>query len=277
MRLMPKLPKGVKNVEDGGTYVRMIVPSKNRWCAPCLPDSNWCLEGKIICNPLRKSSAVHHVPEGNLALPALPWLRRRILEHEWAEFVAAFDVANLEGTMPFAPCVCCPCTFPCLCCQPLCCCLPFQYDTAYRLKGENALNLCIAKYNRYLFNPRGIMVRRQKEVHTVEDSDVCIAFLRLDYVPPGAPLPRYDRLREGIRPGTQPTDLKPITRLQMLKDGLWPLADTSPWFAWSTIIGEPAFFYGGDEPAINDAVLQAHHAKRKGPVTATIADTMQRV
>eukprot|EP00325_Prymnesiales_sp_UTEX-LB-985_P034517 CAMPEP_0174729656 /NCGR_PEP_ID=MMETSP1094-20130205/54089_1 /TAXON_ID=156173 /ORGANISM="Chrysochromulina brevifilum, Strain UTEX LB 985" /LENGTH=208 /DNA_ID=CAMNT_0015931793 /DNA_START=277 /DNA_END=903 /DNA_ORIENTATION=+ len=208
-------------------------------------------------------------------MPAMPWLRRRMAEEEWKEFIAAYDAANLVGTIPCHPVLIIPCTFPLLCCQPLCCFLPFQYEAAATLERENAINLVIAKYNRYLFMPRGMLARRQKETHLVDGDTVDFPFLRIEYHPPGTALARYDRLKQGVRPGSQRTDLQQITRDEFLATSqLWPQADKSSRCAWRSIIGEPRFFFSGDEPEIEDPFLEELYAKRRPAATGNV---MQRV
>ena len=184
------MPHGVWNIEDGGHFVRLLMPTdKGRKCAPCKKETNLCCGGK---------SSVHIRATDTLALPALQWLRVRISSEEWTDFVAALDTANLEGTVAFAPCEVFPCSFPLLPCQCLLCCVPMQYLAGKALATENALNLAVEKYNKYLFMPRGIVARRQRQCHRPDGRE--FKFLRIDLAPmPGGPVV-HSMLPYGLQP-----------------------------------------------------------------------------
>ena len=249
------LPQGMRRVEDGGDHVRLLLPRSGRNCAPCLPESNLCCGGPVHIRPAEsflfansgKATAIH------------PWLRARISPDSWTDFVEAYDAANLQGAVPCSPCVLCPCVCPLFLCQPIWCCLPFQYVEAKRMQRENALNLAMAKYNRYLFNPRGLMARRQVEWRSTEKDGSGDKspywFLRFDVFDSD-----FDcrDLEDGIRAGTHRYDVPEISREVWLSNT--PFAVDCQYF--TCLIPSPRYFYGGDEPEIEDPLLESRYALR---------------
>jgi hypothetical protein len=257
-----RLPKGVKHVVHDGNQIRLIIPDKARMCAPCVPESNLCLEGSCLPPPLgKKSQHIHLRPEGNLTFPAVKWLRQRISEREWNDFIGGLDEANLMGTVPFYAALLFPCTFPGLLCQPACCCTPFQFAAGKALEAESCTNLVLARFNRYLFLPRGLIARRQVEIHKTDTSDGAqFAFLVIDVVPE-APLPMaLGMLGEGLRPGTHANDANnhPLRHP-------WPWQDVPMW-TWPSCFrpnGYPSVLYFlEDEPEIEDTRLMRRYKVR---------------
>ena len=257
---------GVWNIEDGGSFVRLHMPTdKGRLCAPCSKESNLCCGGK---------KGVHIKPEGNLILPAIQWLRVRISFEEWAQFVAALDAANLEGTVPLQPLVICPCVVPLLPFQFAWCCIPLQVSAGRSLKRQNALNLAVAKFNKYLFMPRGIVARRQRQF--VEPDGAEHHFLRLDLVQQQVPL-THAQLPHGLRPGTMHSDLAAQTRNQWLvSSDAYPCAAASqlpivgPLFALPRLIPTPKVFHAGNEPELMDEKLAANFGMRNAEFAGAI-------
>jgi len=256
------LPPGVKRVEQGEPsdehprhFVRILLPTETMGqnCAPCAPETNLCCGGPY---------SVHIWHNDQMLRPAVPWIRTRISGAEWFDFVRALDDANLAGTVPFAACLIFPCTFPLLCVQPVCCCLPFQIAEKKRIERENAFHLTLAKYNRYLFMPRGIVARRQCELRTVGGDKTPFFYLRLDCEPAAATaMMNPSRLPVGLRPGTMKFDLQPLTRDEWLDRNFYPCRFP----ACVDRIPEPRTYeYGpgsGDDPEISDAAL----AEKFGP------------
>ena len=132
------------------------------------------------------------------------------------------------------------------------------------MTGENALNLSMARFNRYLFLPRGLVVRRQFEYHKLQkdEGELRFVFLRFDFVPPGSPFADVARLPEALRPGAMENDIKMTTRKQFLHQK-WPMSDENPWCAWPRMIPEPQYFYH-DEPEIGDTQLVKRYGKSEG-------------
>jgi len=271
---------------DGGSFVRLILPyeGRRRMCAPCVREHNLCCEGACLPSaPFRNRPSIHLLPikypkEADLTYPALKWLRTRVSEGEWAAFIGALDAANLSADINCAACMTIPCAFPCLCCQPCCCFIPFQYAEGQRMKSDTAINLAIAKFNRYLFLPRGIIARRQRETHSIQGDDQRYDFIRLDLVPPpqrpltmdrggGAADPRQALLSHledyGLRPGTMKTDLRPKSRAEWLKSSpnIWPCQpECNGMCAMQRFIPEPKLYLDGIEPEIEDQALAGQFA-----------------
>ena len=267
-RMVRTLPKGVKVVQDGGKFVRLNVPAKTRECAPCCPESNLCCEGKFI--PYPPSTAIHLRPNGSLTFPAIQWLRQRISEEEWVEFIGALDRANLEGTVQCRACVYFPCVWPGLIFQPFICCLPFQYVAGRKVASENAMNLAVAKYNKHLFLPRGLLIRRQVEWHKFapdDDGRTRYTFLRIDLlpdfgVPPGEVID-VRRLPEPLRPGTADSDLKAQSVSALVsEESLVPFVGLFPACTWRQCVPDTRYYYEGDEPELADEALAARMARR---------------
>ena len=264
---MPKqLKSGVWRVEqgqreDGGGFVRLLLPSRGRLFAPCRKESNLCCGGK---------KAVHLRPQEDLVLPAVQWLRVRVSSEEWSAFIAALDAANLEGTILFYGCVLFPCAFPLLPIQPLCCCLPYQYVAGKAVRRQNALHLAVAKYNRYLFMPRGILLRRQRDIVEFGGDEIEYNFLRLDFVGQAAAYGN-ERLPQGIRPGTMPQDIEDLTRQEWLATPYaFPGASIHPLCALRLCIPTPHAFYRGNEAEIQDAELDARFGMRNAEFAGVI-------
>lgn len=267
----------VGSVEEGDGYVRIVVPTRNRMCAPCALETN-----SKVCGGKR---TVHlTTKDEGLALPAIPWLRVRVSSREWEEFIANLDMANLQGTINFHPLMIVPCVFPLLPLQPLCCCLPYQYAAGQALKQQNALNLCVAKWNRYVFMPRGIVVRRQFQLLEIDKERVARHYLRLDFVQQPPPL-RHEWLPPGLRPGTMKSDLPELTRKEWLRSGdAFPCADLPSYVpglsqlcALPQLIPTPVTYHGGGEPEIADAGLAAAYEQRTAEFSGgLVPDTMLR-
>lgn len=260
MATFKKVEQGTEE-EDGSSYVRLIIPSRGRSCAPCCNERNVCCGGK---------KTVHLRNDRDFQRPAVPWLRVRISYAEWADFVAALDAANLEGTVKYGACLLCPCTFPGLCFQPLCCCAPYQYALGQEIRGENAINLTIAKYNRYLFLPRNIVVRKQFQ----KDADGNVFnFLRLDFVPYSGPLDET-RLADGLKYGTQHYDLEESSRFERMAH----ILPCPTWRQCSSerLIPTPTLYFAS-EPEINDGELAQKFEQRNRELLGTDPDGMLRV
>lgn len=248
-----KLPSSVKNVQscdEEEHWIRMRIPDEvGQSCLPCSKDHNLCCGGRY---------SVHYWHNDNFLRPALPWLRTRISGEEWFTFVRALDEANLIGSLPCAPCLAVPCSFPLLPCQPLWCCIPFQLVEKRKIDRENAFALTIAKFNRYLFMPRGMVARRQCELFKKADGGMDFYyFLRLDFVPPGDPIGHY-MLPPGLAPGTMKFDMQPITFEQWLDRIHWPCRYPE----CTRLIPTPRQFNRGDEPEIDDFGLAERFAER---------------
>ena len=257
-----RLPKTCKRVTVGDMHLKLHVPDQRRQCAPCVLENNLCCEGNF-CNPFKRSEMIHLRPTSSLTYPAITWLRERISEQEWNDFIADLDRANLEGTVKCQPCLLFPCAFPCFPCQPCCCFLPLQYEAGQFLMGENALNLSVARFNRYLFLPRGIVVRRQFEYHkpSKDEGEQRYVFLRFDFVPPGSPITDATRLPVGLQPGAMQNDIRMQSRKQFLQQK-WPMSDENAWCAWSLLVPDPQYFFAGSEPEIGDTHLVKRYGKR---------------
>ena len=246
---------------DSGSFLRLYIPNKQRLCAPCSPEHNLCLEGVLFPTPIpstfRNRESIHLLPQkdskADLTYPAVKWLRERISEREWTEFIGAVDAANLEGTIHCAPCLIVPCAFPLLLCQPCCCWLPNQYAEGRRVVRDAAMNLVVAKFNRYLFIPRGMLVRRQHEYVKAPTGELHHHFIRIDTIPSG--IETISQLEHGMQPGTMKTDLRPCDRNEWLSrsDNIWPCwSDFHNWCAWLSLIPEPRDYMSGTEPDIID-------------------------
>lgn len=285
---MPRPPSPVRQLttgerpEDGAPFLRLAVPVRRRECAPCCLEHNWLKEGESFPKPpYQNRPSIHLMPisygEGknapDLRYPALKWFRARISEQEYAEFWAAMDAANLEGTIPFLAFESFPCTFPTWPCHAFCCCLPAQYAMGRRLAGENALNLAVARFNRHLFLPRGMIIRRQREVKEYDGNMVVYDFIRFDLVPPpqhplamdrdGTPWRAVDWHLDvhGLRPGTMLTDIPPVARHEWLAHhpDIYPCwQDCNGWCASHRFIGEPKYYYDVADPELEDSALAAH-------------------
>jgi hypothetical protein len=245
-----KLPAGMKNVQQHDEMVRVRIPDEiGQSCAPCSLESNLCCGGKFT---------VHYWHNDNFLRPAVPWLRTRISGEEWFAFVRALDSANLMGTVPCAPCVVFPCSFPLLLCQPMWFCIPFQYLEKKKIERENEFALAIAKFNRYLFMPRGIVARRQCELYKKPNGDMeFYYFLRLDFVPPGDPVDPYS-LPPGLAPGTMKFDMQPISFTEWLDRAYYPCRSRR----FTQMIPSPRQYNRGDEPEIEDLELAERFAYR---------------
>ena len=256
----PKIPAGMKQImsknEDGEHYVRMRIPDEfGQKCLPCIVDNNPCCGGKY---------SIHFWHSDNFLRPAQPWLRTRISGEEWFEFVRALDKANLMGSVPFAPCVVFPCSFPLLPCQPLLCCVPFQLIEKKKIERENAFALAIAKFNRYLFMPRGMIARRQCELYKKPDGSYeLFYFLRVDFVKPGNPLD-HRRLVHPLAPGTMKFDVQPLTREEWLDRAHFPCRGER----CTRLIPEPRQFNRGDEYEITDEELRERFAMRNHEIVS---------
>jgi len=274
------------HAKDSGSFIRLLMPHRQRMCAPCMPEHNMCCEGVCIPQPpLHNRPSIHLLPisyrkEGDLRYPAIKWLRMRVSEQEWADFIAAIDAANLQGTIKYASCMTVPCSFPLFPCQACCCWIPLQYAEGQRLVGDSAINLAIAKFNRYLFLPRGMLARRQQEVAMFDGERIQFNFIRLDLVPPPQrPLtmgrdgstvdPRHALLSHldsyELRPGTMETDIRAVTRTEWLQQSpnIWPCwADSPDWCAMPRLIPEPHFYFDGVEPEIEDRDLAGRYTDR---------------
>ena len=260
-----ELPKRMLRVDSTSTYVRMNYPEQRRQCAPCVMENNMCCEGNFY-RPCKSSEMIHLKPVDTLAWPNLMWLRDRVSEKEWADFIAELDAGNLEGTVQYEPLFCVPLAWPCLPCQACCLFLPLQYEAGQFLKGENGINLAIAKFNRYLFLPRGIVARRQIEWWKLKpdaEEKTKLLFLRLDLVVPGLPITDLAQLPHGLRPGDQEKDIQQLTRDEFLLLK-WPMPVTlnCPRLAYPSCIGEPAAYYAGNEPELDDTLLVKRYGKR---------------
>jgi hypothetical protein len=255
--------------KDGQSFVRLLIPDRGRQCAPCLREHNLCCGG-------RKSVHLRPVGKGELKLPAVPWLRSRVSHEEWADFIAALDAANLEGTVNFKYCSLFPCTVPLLPVQPLCCCLPYQYELGQQVKRDNALNLAVAKFNRYLFMPRGIVVRRQLEF---DKESTRYNFLRFDFVPNNGPLdPR--ELPPGLHPGTQKTDIEDVPLDELLAE-IVPCPQLELFgrsvCATPLLIPDVAYYFDGNEPEVTDNALATKYGQRNYELAHMDPEGMMRV
>lgn len=259
-----QLKNGVWRVQEGEDFVRLLVPKRMRVLAPCAKDTNW------KCN---KCVSVHLRPDddSNMALPTVQWLRVRISDEEWTDFVAALDAANLQGTVPCYPCLIVPCTFPGMLCMPLCDCLPYQYAASKEVQAENALNLVVARYNRHLFMPRQIVVRRQREALVDESGENGLFnFLRLDFARHAPPPLDHDGLVDGLRPGTQKSDLPHLSRDEYLQN--YNVIPCGMFCArWRQFVAAPRYFFEGDEPELDaDANLVARYAEGNAEFRAAV-------
>ena len=294
MTKKPTVKKVVVGQHGDGSFVRLLLPEPSRACAPCCLEHNLCCEGVCCAMPPFPANrpSIHLLPTGALTYPALAWLRSRISEQDWTEFIAALDAANLRGTALFASCDLFPCACPCLPLQPCCCWMPYQYMEGKRLEGDAALNLAVAKFNRYLFAPRGMLVRRQQEEYKLEDGErIRLCFLRVDLIPSaqaqkvqqaamayaapvepldidreGAPSPPpslYESLPYGLVPGTMRFDIRKHTRKEWIASSLhrWPCWDQDErFFAMPLLIPEPRYFLDGTEPEVEDAAMLERYA-----------------
>ena len=142
-----------------------------------------------------------------------------------------------------------------------------------RLAGENALNLAVARFNRHLFLPRGMIIRRQREVKEYDGDMVVYDFIRFDLVPPpqhplamdrdGTPWRAVDWHLDvhGLRPGTMLTDIPPVARHEWLAHhpDIYPCwQDCNGWCASHRFIGEPKYYYDVADPELEDSALAAH-------------------
>ena len=257
-----KLENGLLRVESSNAegWLRLMIPRRGRYCAPCLNERNVCCGGK---------KTVHLRMESSLSYPTVSWFRARILDDEWHDFVTALDQANLQYTMNFRACMIVPCVMPLYCVQPCCFWYPFQLLERSEILKESALSLVVAKFNRYLFMPRGIVCRRQ--ANTVPTSDGTgserFGFLRFDLVPGNGPILHPSQLQIGYLPGTQEHDVLPLSREQWFRDRIslgegYPCADAHPsCMAFIPRRGVQAFLLG-NEREVNDAVLENRYNER---------------
>lgn len=162
-----------------------------------------------------------------------------------------------------------PCAFPGLLLQPCCCCAPFQWSFGKDVTGENAMNLAIAKYNKYLFYPRGMVARRQREwwANVNEEFD----FIRIDYPPNTfaiSPPLSAEMLWSGMAPGTMHTDIRPVSRAELVHSAhpCLPVfygksAKLDQLCADPRLIPDSQTYYDGRLPELYDQALEAKFAQ----------------
>lgn len=181
----------MEEADKGPAFHRVRLPNQMRCCVPCSPDSNSCVDP---CCPAKLR------PRGPLVWPENEVVKQRISAQEWALFIEALDTADRKAAIP--------CHHICLdsplwIFQPFCCFLP--YLVQYRelaIRRTNAYEV-LAKYNRYLFMPRGLLVRYQHIYD--EELDGLIYQLRIDIMPSEAPI-QHEMLDPNMALGKPPED-----------------------------------------------------------------------
>ena len=257
-----KLVNGLllKESKTAEMWLRLMIPDRGSYCAPCCPERNICCGGK---------KTVHLQTAAHLDSPKAAWMPSRILDDEWRDFIGALDDANLQGTLNFSSCLLVPCVMPLYPCQPCMFWYPFQMFERKQMIRESAMNLVIAKFNRYLFMPRGIVCRRQAEnVPNQDGKQERFTFLRFDMVPSNGPILHLGQLSIGYYPGSQETDVIPLTKQQWFEERLalsegYPCQDsTNPLCSKMLPPNGVKAYLNGLEREVNDPFLEQRYAER---------------